>query len=81
MTTNEDLILLFTGSEINTAVLKEVLDDNQIPSLIRNEMSSGKAAGFGGGYAGSEAHVLVSEKYLERAKVLLDEFLKSFDSE
>ncbi|MBU8891281.1 MAG: DUF2007 domain-containing protein [Bacteroidales bacterium] len=79
MTTHKDLILLFTGSEINTTVLKEILDDNQIPSLIRNEMSSGKAAGFGGGYVGSEAHVLVSEKHFEKAKALLEEFLKSFN--
>jgi len=79
MTDHKDLIRLYTGSEIDVSVLKEILDDNQIPSLIKNEMDSGKAAGFGGGYAGSEAHIFVSESNLEKAKVLLDEFLKSFE--
>jgi putative signal transducing protein len=81
MADHEDLIRLYTGSEIDVSVLKEVLDDNQIPSIIKNEMDSGKAAGFGGGYAGSEAHILVSENDYENAKVLLGEFLKSFEKE
>ena len=81
MTDNEDLKRLYTGSEIDISVLKEILDDNQIPSLIKNEMDSGKAAGFGGGYAGSEAHILVSLSDYEKAKVLLAEFLKSFEKE
>ena len=81
MADQEDLIRLYTGSEIDVSVLKEVLDDNQIPSIIKNEMDSGKAAGFGGGYAGSEAHILVSENDYENAKVLLGEFLKSFEKE
>ena len=81
MTNQDDLIRLFTGSEIDTQILKEVLQDNQIVSLIKNEMNSGKAAGFGGGYAGSEAHVFVFEKDIEKAKVLLNEFKNSSNQE
>lgn len=78
---HEDLILLFTGSEIDANVLKEILEDNQIASLIKNDMKSGLNAGFGGGYIGAEANLYVSDKNLEKAKIILDEFLSSFDSE
>jgi hypothetical protein len=81
MTNHEDLILLFTGSEINANILKEILNDNQIGCLVKNEMRSGLTAGFGGGYLEAEASLYVTNEHFERAKVLLDEFLKSFDSE
>ncbi len=80
MTNQNDLVLLFTGSEIDTSILKEFLEDNQIASLIKNEMSSGKAAGFGGGFYGIETHLYVSEKDNNKAKDILNEFLKSIDS-
>ncbi len=81
MTYQNDLVLLFTGSEIDTNILKEFLEDNQIASLIKNEMSSGKAAGFGGGFYGAETHLYVSEKDNDKAKDILKEFLKSIDSQ
>ncbi|MCD4834188.1 MAG: DUF2007 domain-containing protein [Bacteroidales bacterium] len=81
MTNQNDLVLLFTGSEIDTNILKEFLEDNQIASLIKNEMNSGKAAGFGGGFYGAETHLYISEKDNNKAKDILNEFLKSIDSE
>lgn len=81
MTNHEDLILLFTGSEINANVLKEILNDNQIGCLVKNDMKSGLTAGFGGGYLDAEASLYVTTQHFEEAKVLLDEFLKSFESE
>ena len=80
MTNQDDLMLLFTGSEINANVLKEILADNHITSLIRNNMKSGMTAGFGGGYLEAEASLYVADKNLEKAKIILDEFLSSFDS-
>jgi hypothetical protein len=79
MTKNEDLKRLYTGSEINVNVLKEILDDNQIPSLIKNDLKSGLTAGFGGGYAEAESSIFVFDINLEKAKAILDEFLNSFD--
>ncbi len=80
MSGHDDLTLLFTGSEIDAKVLKEILEDNQIASLIKNDQNSGLAAGFGGGLQGLEAHVYVTNDDLEKAKTLLDKFLKSFDN-
>ena len=77
---DKDLILLFTGSEIDASVLKEVLEDNQIAALIRNDMNSGLAAGFGGSLSVFAAKVLVAEKDLESAKKILAEFEKSLET-
>lgn len=76
---HEDIVLLFTGTEINANVLKEILEDNQIGSLIKNDMKTGLTAGFGGGYTEAEASLYVTNENFEKAKVILDEFLKSFD--
>lgn len=80
MTDHKDLILLYTGSEINANVLKEILEDNQIGALIKNSLKSGLAAGFGGGYAEAEAQLYVTQKHIEKAKLLLAEFLKSLEN-
>lgn len=80
MTDNEDLKLLFTGSEIDAGVLKDFLEDNDVGCILRNDMNSAKAAGFGVSF-GSEAKVLVMEKDHEKAQELLEEFLKSFEKD
>lgn len=79
MTNHEDLMLLYNGTEINANVLKEILEDNQIGCLIRNDMKSGLSAGFGGGYMETEASVYVAQKNIDKAKELLEQFVKSLD--
>lgn len=81
MSDHEDLVLLYTSTEIDANVLKEILEDNQIGALIKNPLKSGLTAGFGGGYIEAEAQLYVTEEHLEKAKKLLEEFLKSFDTE
>ncbi|MCG8412518.1 MAG: DUF2007 domain-containing protein [Bacteroidales bacterium] len=78
MTNQEDLKLLFTGTEINCNVLKDILSDNNIPALIKNDMSSSKMAGFGVSL-GLEAHIYVIEKNFEQAQKLLEEFKSSIE--
>ncbi len=80
MTENDDIKLLFTGSEIDAGVLKDFLEDNGVGCILRNDMNSAKAAGFGVSF-GSEAKVLVMEKDYEKAKELLAEFLNSFEKD
>ena len=79
MDNKDNLEHLYTGTEININVLKEILDDNQIPSLIKNNMNSGLAAGFGGGYMEAESSIFVSSKDLDESKNILEEFLKSIE--
>ena len=79
MTKSEDLKRLYTGTEINVNILKEILDDNQITSLVKNDLKSGLTAGFGGGYSEAESSIFVFSDNLEKAKIILNEFLNSFE--
>lgn len=78
MDNNEDLIKLFTGSEIDCNVLKQILVDNSIACLIKSDSNSAKTAGFGVNF-GSEAHVFIAEKDLDKAKNLVQQFKDSFE--
>ncbi|MFP4023705.1 MAG: DUF2007 domain-containing protein [Thiohalospira sp.] len=81
MDKHEDLKFLYSGTEINADVLKVILEENQIPALIRNDMKSGLAAGFGGSLSGFAAKVYVAEKDYEKAQKILKEFIKSQEKE
>ncbi len=79
---NEDEIsLLFTCSEIDAQVLKDMLEENQIGAMVINSMQSGLAAGFSGGLPGIESKVFVAEKDIDKAKEILEEFKNSFTQE
>jgi len=68
---------LYTGSQINVAFVKEFLDENAIPSFIRNDMHSGITAGFGAAIPGSETRLFVKKKHFMEARILLDKYLKA----
>jgi hypothetical protein len=76
MDQHEDLRFLYSGTEINADVLKRMLEKNEIPALIRNDMNSGLAAGFGGSLSGFAAKVYVEEKNFEKAQKILKEFVE-----
>lgn len=80
MTNREDIVLLYTGTEINASVLKEILEENQIGALIKNSLKAGLTAGFGGGYSEAEAQLFVTQEHLDKAKEILDDFLKSLEN-
>jgi len=77
MDQQQDLKFLYSGTEINADVLKRMLEKNEIPALIRNDMNSGLAAGFGGSLSGFAAKVYVEEKDFEKAQKILEEFIES----
>ena len=81
MTNQNDITLLYICSEIDANVLKEILEDNNIATLIRNDMKSSKTAGFGGGFYGSEVNVYVTEKDLDNAKTILEEFKQALNQD
>lgn len=79
MENHEDLMFLFSGTEINAQVLKNMLEENNISALIRNDMKSGLAAGFGGSLTGFAAKLYVAEKDFDQAKKIFEEFKKNLD--
>ncbi|MDP2723165.1 MAG: DUF2007 domain-containing protein [Bacteroidales bacterium] len=68
----KDLIKIFTGTEIAVIQVKEILDENGIPTLMKNGYQSGISAGFIGGTPSTiELYVLEEDK--ERAEAIVKE--------
>ena len=81
MANQDEIKLLFTCSDIDANVLKEILEENQIPAMVINDMNSGLAAGFFGGLQGVESKVFVAKKDFEKAEKILEEFKNSYSNE
>ena len=46
MTKGNNLVKIFTGSEVSVILLKGILEENGVSAIIRNEYQSGITAGF-----------------------------------
>lgn len=68
-------IKFFVGSLIEIQRLQLDLDDNEIPSLVKNNFQSGLRSGFYGG-SPSQVELFIFEEDLEKAKPILDAFEK-----
>jgi len=66
-------IKLFTGSLIEIQRLQLDLDDNEIPSMVKNNFQSGLRAGFYGG-SPSQVELFIYEEDLENARPILEAF-------
>ena len=70
---------LFTGSLIEIQRLQLDLDDNQIPSLVKNNFQSGLRSGFYGG-SPSQVELFIYEEDIEKAMPILEKFKKLLNS-
>jgi hypothetical protein len=66
-------VRLFTGSLIEIQRLQLDLDDQNIPSMVRNNFQSGLRAGFYGG-SPSQVELFIYEEDLEKAEGILEAF-------
>ena len=73
MKNDDDLVKIFTGSEIAVNLLKAELEKEGIPSLVRNDFQSGIAAGFVGGIP-SVVELYVNGSDRKRAEVIARDF-------
>ena len=64
---------VFTGTEIEVNLLKEILAQNGITALIKNNNKSGIMAGFYGG-ASSAIELYIQEIDEDRAKPIIEGF-------
>lgn len=71
-----NLVNVFTGSEIEILLLKEELESNGIPTFVRDGYSSGLMAGFYGG-SQSSIELLISESDQEKANPIIREFMEN----
>lgn len=63
-------VKLFVGSEILTLAVKDILEQNNIEYIERNDVKSSIAVGIG--TADKAVHIFVDPKDLEYAKHLLE---------
>ena len=75
MEDNSKHIKFFTGSLIQIQRLQLDLDDQQIPSLVKNNFESGLRSGFYGG-SPSQVQLFIYQEDLEKAKPILESFKK-----
>lgn len=72
----EELVKIFSGSEIAVNLLKAELEEIGIPALIKNDFRSGIVAGFPGGMpSANDLYVYGSDK--KSAEPLVNEFRKN----
>ena len=72
----KDIKLLHTASVFEIEPLREMLEDNGISSMVRDEFAEGVNAGFVGGVSDEIDLYVLSTDYTE-AKKLLNEILKA----
>ena len=78
MDDNSKHVKFFTGSLIQIQRLQLDLDDNQIPSLVKNNFQSGLRSGFYGG-SPSQVQLFIYQEDLEKAKLILLNFKKDLE--
>jgi len=74
MKERNELIRVFTGSEVETMMLKGALEGIGIGSLLQNESQSGMSAGFGGFPTFVDLYIQQSD--WKNAEPLINEFTK-----
>ena len=75
MKNEDELIRIFTGSEISALLLRDELEQAGIPAMTQNDYQSGLMAGFAGGTP-SAVDVYINELDMEKAEPVIDDFMK-----
>jgi len=76
MKKENELIRVYSGTEISVNLLKDELESIGISSMIQNDYQSGITAGFFGGGT-SAVDLFIQESDLELAEPLINEFVKN----
>lgn len=74
---SDDIQLVYTGSLIEANFIVELLDENNISSILRDSMSESLVAGWASGSQEDAAQIYVEAALKENAKSLIEEYLKS----
>lgn len=62
---------LFAGSEVMVLAIRNLLEENNIPYIIRDDIKSAIEVGYG--TLGKAVHVFVKDEDLDQAETLLKE--------
>ena len=78
MKVDNNLIRVYSGTEISVTLLKEELEENGISAMIQNDYQSGITAGFFGG--GTTAiDLFVQESDLQAAESIVNDFITNYN--
>ena len=75
MENRDELVRVFTCTELTCMFLKAELENADIPVMIRNEFQSALAAGFGSGTP-SAVDIYVAKSKVDAAIPLIEDFVK-----
>lgn len=75
MNEKNQLIRVYTGTELTVNLLKDELEKFGIPAMIQNDFNSGVSAGFSGGVP-SSVDLFIQESDEEKAETIISEFSK-----
>jgi hypothetical protein len=76
MKEDDELIRIYTGSEVSAMLLMGELEQAGIPAMTQNDYQSGLMAGFPGGVP-SAVDVYINESDMTRAEPVIDDFMKN----
>ena len=68
---NHKLTRAYSGTEITASILRDMLKNENIEAIIKNESESGRIAGFGT-QGGSDVYIM--EKDVEKARPIIEDF-------
>lgn len=75
MKEKDNLVRIYTGTEITVNLLKEELEKEGIPGIIQNDFNSGISSGFVGGVP-SAIDLFIRELDLKKAEPILTSLIK-----
>lgn len=75
MKAKENLIRVYTGTDVTVNLLKDELEKVGISGIIRNDFNSGVMAGFSGGSL-SSIDLFILDLDMDKAQPIINEFLK-----
>ena len=75
MEEKDNIIRVYSGTELQVNLLKDELEQNGIPGLIQNNFNSGVVAGFAGGIP-SGIDLFIQESDLTKAEPYIKEFIQ-----
>jgi hypothetical protein len=78
MKNREDLIRIYTGTEISVIHLKEELEECGIDVLLQNDFQSGMSADFVGGIP-SSIDIYIKKTDLGKAEPIIEDFKKNIN--
>ncbi len=76
MTAKQNIIKIFTGNEVSVYLLKGLLEEIEVSSMIKNDFQAGVTAGFFGGTP-DVVDLFISKEDLKKATPIIEDFLNN----